>query len=286
MKHLFVIILTVLTITSSADDMRYTLSFTSMNKEYILKIDTTQVDTIRDETGFYTKWKYISWGVYEQSSSKLKYMIPGDIVEKTAYISNDGRHVVIVNDWPSEQRNDSLEMISIYDYGNLIKSYKLSDVLSCGYNVSSSISHFEWMYGNINVDFPLGIINFRTFELVDFRIRISDGEVILRQLDERVRENSILVYGKVYKKRKYNIMEVCHRVYGNVDVSGIIKFESDFKYIKRRDGYYYYTVLINDGKEVREENFELHEIILNACMFKHEKKPGYLDEWFGTITCY
>jgi hypothetical protein len=253
-----------------ADEPRYRSEFKSDNGIFTLKVSELKKETFRDSSGTYEYYTEVKWGLYKLSNKKPLYEIPGPISQQTAYISDDGRYVIVVNDWPPEQANDSLELILIYANGNLLESYSLSDIYACGYNISSSVSHFDWIWNDIKADFINNILSFKTFELVQFKINISNGELLERKLDKRISERSQYVYGKVFGEKNggYRI-EVCHRVYGKIDSTGIVYFSSDFKY----HGGWFYTVLINDGEEVRitEDQSDIHDIILNSCAFEAEK---------------
>jgi hypothetical protein len=253
-----------------ADDPRYKSEFKSDNGIFTLKVSKLEKEKIKDESGSYIVYTERKWGLYKLSDKKPIYEIPGPISERTAYISNDGKYIVVINDWPPEQANDSLELILIYVNGELIKSLKLSDIYNCGYNITSSVSHFAWSWGDIEVNFNSNIISFKTYELIDYKIDIPKGKIIENKLDSRINENSIYVYGKVFGVKGGGFrIEVCHRVYGNIDSTGIVFFNSEYKY----HGGWYYSVLINDGKEERIKNglSDIHDLIFNTCAFELEK---------------
>lgn len=266
-----------------ADEPRYKSEFKSNNGIYTLKVSEMGKEIIKIESESYVKHSERKWGLYKLPNKNPLYEIPGPISEKSAYISDDGRYVIVINDWPPEQVNDSLELILIYANGNLLESYSLSEIYGCGYNISSSVSYFSWSFNDIKVDFSSNTLSFKTYELVNFSINISNGKLIERTLDKRINDNSVYVYGRVYGEKDggYRI-EVCHRVYGNIDTSGIVYFSSDFDY----HGGWYYTVLINDGKEVRirDGQFDIHDILLNSCTFEAEKM-GIKQLKFNNVNC-
>jgi hypothetical protein len=153
--------------------------------------------------------------------------------------------------------------------GNLISIYKLADLLNCGYHVSTAASHFTWNWGKIAVNFAGNIISLKTFELVDYKINISDGAIREKQLDARINAKTIFAYGKVFGEKDGNYrLEVCHRVYGNIDSTGYVYFNSDYPY----HGGWYYAVLINNRNEehIKNGTLDLHDIILNSCTFDYE----------------
>jgi hypothetical protein len=284
-KHILILTLVYLTIDCYGDEPRQQFEFKSSNGKYLLKISKTRVDTFRNDYGAYPYHTELKWGLFNTSDNELIYEIPGPISQKQAYISNNGEMIVVINDWPPEQADDSLELIMIYKNGDLIKKYKLSDLLSCGYNISSSVSHFDWSWGEIEVKFLTNTIDFRTLELVDYKIDILNGEIISKKLDSKIQDSSIVAYGKVFedKNGKYRL-EVCHRVYGQIDSTGFVLFDSDYKY----HGGWYYTVLINNGKEerLRQGLSDIHDLKYNSCVYEFEGLgKDFHPIGFGNINC-
>jgi len=269
-----------------ADEPRQNWKFKSNNGLYVLKLSESKTDSITNEYGTYPINRELKWGLYNSITNRLKYEIPGPISERTAYISCNGKYIVVINDWPPEQANDSLNLISIYKHGELIKSYKLTDLLDCGFNISSSVGHFNWTWGKIKVRFASKQINFQTTELVKYKINIKKGNIKQKQKNSNITDESVLVYGKVYRigEGEYKL-DVCHRVYGQVDSLGIVKFKSDYKF----HGGWYYTVLINNGREKRTKKRlkDLHDLKLNSCTYDFERrglKPKQFG--FGNINCH
>ncbi len=271
-----------------ADQPRQQWKFWSPGHLFLLKPTEQQVDTIWTDQGFYLSHKEVKWGVFNSITNHIKYEIPGPLSEKKAYLSWCGKYVVIVNDWPPEQVNDSLELIEIYKKGELIASYTLSNLLKCGYNVTSSVSHFSWAIGKIKVNFLTNSIRFKTNEFVDYRINVRNGKIEEAKVDEKIADDSILAYGKVFGNNGNYRMEVCHRVYGEVPESGVITFTSDYDF----HGGWYYSVLVNNGKEerIRESRVDLHDLIYNACTYElekisKEKGEEFRQFGFGNVNC-
>lgn len=285
-KYILILFLTLGFVYCKADEPRQNWNFKSKNGLYVLKLSKSKTDTITDKHGTYQIYSELRWGLYNTITKKLKYEIPGPISQRTAYISCNGNYVVIVNDWPPEQADDSLDLIQIYRRGKLIRNYKLSDLLKCGFNISSSVGHFDWTWGKVKVNFLSKRIDFQTSELVAYKINLRNGVIADKQLNTNITDNSLLVYGKVFGEGngKYRL-EICHRVYGKVDSSGIVRFKSDYKF----HGGWYYTVLINDGQEtrIRKGLNDLHDLKLNSCTFEFEKleiEPKQVG--FGNINCH
>ena len=285
-KYILILILSLGFVICKADNPRQNWKFKSKNGLYVLKLSESKTDTIIDEHGTYQIYRELKWGLYNSITKKLKYEIPGPISERTAYISCSGKYVVVINDWPPERADDSLDLISIYKQGELIKSYKLSDLLDCGFNISSSVGHFNWTWGKVKVRFASKRIDFQTTELVVYKINITNGKIMNRQRNSKITDDSILAYGEVFGEGNGTYrLETCHRVYGQVDSTGIVRFKSDYKF----HGGWYYTLLIDNGQEIRIKQglHDLHDLKLNFCIFEFEKldiEPKQIG--FGNINCH
>lgn len=277
---LFTILFTI--INCYADEPRNNYKFLSWNKLYEFKLSKTQIDSVLIDGRYYKTSKEIKWSVFNRITRKKLYDIETRASEKTAYVSGNGEYIVIINDWPSETPDDNLEMISIYKSGNLIKSVKLNEILNCGYNITSSVSHFHWSINKPKVSFQNKKITFETFELNEIEINMTNGK-ITKSRNKLVSENSLLVYGKIIKKNGGNYkLEVCHKVFGTLS-NPIIEFHSEKEF--RTNGYF--TILIKNGNElnVQYKKRNLNDIVLNTCLTEPEKFKGeYLG--FGKINCH
>ncbi|MFN7044694.1 MAG: hypothetical protein ACK4M1_05820 [Flavobacterium sp.] len=282
MKRIILIIFLINIVNCYADEPRYCNKFRSSNKLYEFKITEVKNDSILIDNVYYKQSREIKWGLFNRITNKKIYEIETVASEKTAYVSNNGDYIVIINDWPSETPDDNLEMVSIYKNGSLIKSIKLNEILNCGYNISSSVSHFSWTIEQPKISFTTKNISLVTYELNEIRIDLIDGK-ITKTKNKLVRENSLLVYGKIIKKNGKNYkLEICHKVFGTLS-SPIIEFYSEKEFRTNR----YFSILIENGIEinVQYKKRNLNDIILNTCLTEPEKyKEKYLG--FGNINCH
>lgn len=258
-----------------ADEPRNRWKFMSKNR--LFNLSSNFKELAKQESFEYSKLK---WILINNVTKRKLYEIKNNIEYKTAYISNNGKQVIIVNDWPPEIPNDSTELIAIYYRGKLVKQYFLKDLFKCGYNITFSASHFSWIFDKMTINFRKKTLKFQTQELVYFKINLSDGKLISVKKNELIKDNSLLVYGKIIKNGGDNYsMEVCHIVYGAVPSDGIIKFKSSKDFLNN----FHQTVLITNG--ISTEYSDLNDIIFNSCLYENQKlniKTTYL---FGKITC-
>lgn len=282
MKKIILILFLINIVYCYADEPRYCNKFSSSNKLYEFKITEVKNDSILIDNVYYKQSREIKWGLFNKITKKKIYEIETVASDKTAYVSNDGEYIVIINDWPSETADDNLEMLSIYKNGRLIKSIKLNEILNCGYNISSTVSHFSWSIEQPKVSFTTKKITFVTYELNEIGIDLIDGK-ITKKRNELVKENSLLVYGKIIKKNGENYkLEVCHKAFGTLS-SPIIEFHSAKEFRTNS----YFTILIENGNEIniQYKKQNLNNVKLNNCLIEPEKyKENYLE--FGKINCH
>lgn len=79
--------------------------------------------------------------------------------------------------------DDNFEMVLIYKNGSLIKSIKLDEILNCGYNISSSVSHFSWTISQPKISFTAKNISFVTYELNEIGINLIDGKITKKEMN-------------------------------------------------------------------------------------------------------
>ncbi len=268
MKSLITILLFLASFHLLADEMRSTTKFFSANKKFEFTLTETKEDSTLYNGKFYKTTKESKWSVINTSSKTKLYDIETFASQKTAFISDDGQCVIIVNDWPSEKPEANLEMVSIYNHGKLVEAYKLNEILTYIFNISSSVSHFSWTLKPPLVLFKENEIKFTTYELNDVVINIKTGEMS-KIRNKNVGTNSMFVYGEIISTNSNMFeMKVCQKAFGILK-NDTIKFFSKKNFEKKR----YYSVLIENNKEVDlfYKDVNTNEILLNSCILKLDK---------------
>lgn len=63
------------------------------------------------------------------------------------FLSNDGRYLVAVNDWPASTKVSKEDLALIfYDRGKLLRQFSTADLVKDKRKVRPSASHYEWFY--------------------------------------------------------------------------------------------------------------------------------------------
>jgi hypothetical protein len=149
---------------------------------------------------YFCPWCSEKWGMFDSKTGELIYGIDEKISSQKAYISNDGNHIVLINDWPLQPVSDSIVLVAFYEKGKLVKSYGLSDIFQCGYNVTTSISHFSWLMEDAKLNYTTNKLSLNTLELKYFEFNLKNGDLIKARKNKKLKNNDILVYGNVIKQ--------------------------------------------------------------------------------------
>lgn len=258
-----------------ADEGRYRKSFKSESNEFELRILGHKYGMVKFPNG--KKYETIvetTWGLYDLMSGRQMYAVKGDFSSKTVLVSNDGKYLIVIDDYSVENPSPELKVLEFYAEGKHLNSYALGELLCSYLNISESVSHFDWFadYKLVNApdmkfNYDFGKLIITTYELISYTFDVKTGEILKKELSPAVNKSSALVYGDVryLGKESYEI-SVCHRVYGKVPKNGIIKFTSN-KRIDWNTGSSQ-TVLLNNGKYT-ETGFNMQYWILNQCRFRH-----------------
>ncbi|GHA62320.1 hypothetical protein [Pontibacter akesuensis] len=276
MKKLYLFLLfALLTLQGLADEGRYRRSFKSENYAYELRMLTHKYGMVMFPNG--KEYKAVietTWGLYDVISSRQLYTVKGDFSSKTVHVSNDGKNLVVIDDYSEEIPSPELKVLEFYAGGKLLNAYILGELLCSCRNISESVYHFDWFADSELTYAPDPKFNYdmqklaiTTFELVRYQFDVETGEILKKELHPAVNRNSALVYGEIkYLGREDYEIDVCHRVYGRVSQNGKMRFTS-----KRRIDWNsgnFQTVLLNNGQYI-ETGANMHRWILNQCRFKY-----------------
>lgn len=268
MRLLITILFSLTFLRVLADEPRFSNKFLSANKKYAFVLTERKVDSMLFNGKYYRTNFEFKWAVISTSSKKTLYEIETKAGQKSAFVSNDGQYVIIINDWPSDSPKDSMEMVSIFNKGQLIRKFRLNELLTNTINITKSVSHFSWVLDYPTVAFNSDEIKFTTLELYEYKIKISTGEAI-KSKNSLITESTVFVYGEIISKNADMFeMRVCQKAFGLLK-NETIKFQSKKPFEMKR----YYSVLIDNGKElpVTYKNVEINRVLLNSCILQLDK---------------
>ncbi|MBK0404445.1 hypothetical protein I5M27_15710 [Adhaeribacter sp. BT258] len=248
-----------------ADQGIYRSSFKSNNGKYEFRIIDQKSEKRKDESG----WEYeivleTTWGLFNSQTNKQLYNFKGDFTSKTALISNNGKYIIVVDDYSEASPTDSLVVLEFFTEGKPTISYSLGQLLCSAKNISTSASHFKW-FSDSDFLAHKDQWSFHSFEFRKLNFDIKTGKLIRSELDPVINKSSILVYGEVRKTadNQYEL-DVCHRVYGVIPEDGKIKF---FSKINLHNAYQ--TILINDSELVYSKLKTIYKWMLNSCAYQY-----------------
>ncbi len=109
------------------------------------------------------------WGLFDARSAKLLgphnekealkagysavYTLRGDFETRSAFVSDDGNIVVVIDDFSEREPKAHLEVLHFYRAGELVAAYTLDDLLMNAKSVSYTSSHFGWfLQGSLRFD--------------------------------------------------------------------------------------------------------------------------------------
>jgi hypothetical protein len=236
-----------------ADQPRFRNVFVSPNGKYEFKYKSG-------------KFSEQNWSLINKITGETLYGIVGEFSSRTVLVSDDGRTLVVVDDWSNRQPGPELDVLVFYRNGSLLKKYSLGDLLKDISNIERSVSHFQWFFQPSTLSVVDSQLKLQTFELTDYEFDIHTGDLLTKQTSSVLSEGSSYVYGKVKKlgAGRFEI-EVCQHVYGAVSKGGKLEFVAEQSAFHSDN---YYSVVIKDGKLVAKK-----DVMLNSCNYQRSNRP-------------
>jgi hypothetical protein len=201
--------LLLLSVCCFADEQRIQTKFTSENKEY----------TIEYKKGG-------KWHLKNKAGRTLYKIKRQGFTSMTMFVSNDGKNVVVFNDFKEGRTIEDDIAIWFYTDGKLQNSYKFIELLDDTCNVMTSIWHVTWAFdeklNNLDKTF-----SFSTFEFYDYAFDAKSGQ-LLKKERPGFDEHTIIVYGnfKIGNSSK-SIINIQRYVAGNKVSGDKLIFKTD-----------------------------------------------------------
>ena len=252
MRYLVTLALLLLPNIVQADEPRFRSAFISPNRQYELSESKSE-----------------RWLLIEKATGQVRYQVVGEFASRTVLVSDDGINLVVVDDFSERRPGHDLDVLVFYRNGSIVKKYLLGDLLRDVTNIERSVSHFQWFFISSALSLSDARLKLKTFELIDYEFDASTGELLKKETDPILSEDTIYVYGQVKKLggERFEI-EVCQQVYGAVPPTGTIEFaaeRNDIGYLANS----YYSVVIKNGKLAATQ-----PVILNSCNYRNGLTPS------------
>lgn len=108
----------------------------------------------------------------------------GELDTMTALISNDGKRILVINDWAEDIREGN-HLIMFFRNGVLMKTYSIQDLISNKTALSMSASHYFWLSGTPSFkSIESKVLDIITAEKVLLTFSTLTGEILSkRRLD-------------------------------------------------------------------------------------------------------
>ncbi|HRH44480.1 MAG TPA: hypothetical protein PKY82_22785 [Pyrinomonadaceae bacterium] len=252
MKFLLIIAILLFPMAIKADQDRFNTTFISKNGKYELNLkDLNDI-------------KKLEWSLVEKVTGKRLYRFIDNLLwSMSVIISDDGKSIVAVDDYSTQDNRKNPEILHFFKNGKMLKSYKLSELLDNSRFITISASHFRWLnfYESSNKPYLVedSKINLQTFELNNFTFDIETGNLLKKERDKIIDENTIYVFGQVSGNgSEDNEIEVFCSIYGNIPIGSKLKFVS--KKLRWKGKGSFATLVIKNGELVEDK-----EILLNGC---------------------
>lgn len=254
MRFLLLGIMFLAPLTAMADEPRHSRLFKSPNGRYELRYVSGQSAQQK-------------WSLRDKVTKDVRYHITAQLSSMTVLVSDDGITLVAVDDYSEREPSTDLEVLLFYREGKLVKKYLLGELLDDVSNISSSVSHFQWLFGREPLSISDSRLNLTTFELVHYAFNTEKGHVLKKEQDSALSDDALYVYGKVTRlgQRRYQ-MEVCHVVQGGVPAGGKVEFEAERDDLLLTNQYH--TVIIKDGRLIA-----VKDVRLNSCNYRQQNPP-------------
>jgi hypothetical protein len=202
------------------------------------------------------------WSLVEKETGAVLYKLTGNLRSQAAFISNDGRGVVVLDNFSEQDSNRNPDVLVFYRDGKPIQKYRLGDLVRNPANLSHSVSHFTWFFEDRGVPPVIrdGRLSLQTYELVRYEFDAATGRILHREVDPALSPGALYVYGKVDKTgpRRFTI-KPCHLVQGTLPKNGRVDFEAEPGDLEDY-AYMWKSLVIQNGKLVKSE-----PVMLNEC---------------------
>lgn len=162
------------------------------------------------------------------------YTVRGDFAAKTALIYNDGRLLVVVDDFSEETPEAALEVLEFYADGERVRTYRLGELLNHIDSVQLTASHFQW-YVDRSLHFQGQNLSLTTTECVTLTFNPATQAPPRRALPRGVKESDHLVYGELHDgKDGHAQLRVLRPVHGTAEVGRDIRVRVQSGALERR----------------------------------------------------
>lgn len=210
-----IIVLLTLTVGVYADQSRYLTHFESANGRF-------EADLVDEQ-----------WIVVEKATKRELYRFPDLYGNRarfclmTVLIDDDGRSIVVVDDYSDQDSTPDLEVLFFLSEGRVIKTYKLSELMDPRF-VLESTSHFRSFDTTKKLTIQNSKLELKTLDLFHYVFDAKSSDLLQKTSDKALDGDAVYVNGTVTEIRPgdYQIIVECS-VRGNSTAGTTIQFKAD-----------------------------------------------------------
>jgi hypothetical protein len=136
-----------------------------------------------------THGRGVAYEVTKNGKDKTLWRVAGWYSFST-FISNDGKYLVRVGNWPPGEPSAQHLAVAFYDNGKLIKRYSPLDVLKDPAHAPRSVSHYRWLKDLNGFYKETEMFSFVTVENIEYTFDVTTGKLLF---EEPVKTTGILL---------------------------------------------------------------------------------------------
>lgn len=226
----------------NADEQRLTTKFTSNNGKYAII------------------YKNKKWLVSDSKGSILYRITDEGFCSMTILVSDDGRSVVVLNDFMEQHFLRNSRVLWIYKEGKLMHSYQLTEIVKDTCNTASSIWHKEWCLNDFGFDEIQNLFSLSTYEFMEYSFDLESGDIISERRPDGFDDNTFILYGGFRKNSSETVTMTIYRyINGPVQPDNKMAFKTSYF----GQGYWTEGIMISNEQDITPERYR-HKIIINS----------------------
>ena len=244
-RQIFILFIGLLLIFDCfADEHRLQTRFESKNGEYSIK---------------YQKKKWVVTD--KKGSAKYKFKDFG-FTSMTILVSDNGQNIVVIDDFMESHKIKDRNVLWLYKKGKLLKSYKLTELINDTCNVSKSVWHTDWSYGNFEFTDIQNHFSLTTYELSEIVFDLTTGQIISNRKPTGFDSDCLIVFGEFRKgKENYVTMKILKYIAGEKQENNKISFTTT----TYGSGLWRELLMIKNGVDITPDKYR-GNIFLNTCL--------------------
>ena len=180
----------------------------------------------------------------------------------TILVSDNGQNIVVIDDFMESHKIKDRNVLWLYKKGKLLKSYKLTELINDTCNVSKSVWHTDWSYGNFEFTDIQNHFSLTTYELSEIVFDLTTGQIISNRKPTGFDSDCLIVFGEFRKgKENYVTMKILKYIAGEKQENNKISFTTT----TYGSGLWRELLMIKNGVDITPDKYR-GNMFLNTCL--------------------